>query len=156
MAVPREWGIAAMSAAIVAGLVSTSIWAAGSKWWPFADEEASALVGGCAPFNLYGQNQFQPYGTNTRAEPSPSAEVVGGFSPNELVTVDGWVRTRTPYPTNTPPWNSDAWFHLANDQGWVPFAAVRAVPTSHDPDNGFGPGSDPAPLDEECAGSIRS
>lgn len=156
MAAPREWRFAAISAAVAAGLITAGILAAGSAWWPFDEDHASALVGGCVPFDLYAQNQFEPYGTNTRAEPYPSSEVVGGFSPNELVTVDGWVRTRTPYPTNTSPWNSDAWFHLSNDQGWVPFAAVRSVPTSHDPENGFGPGSDPAPLDEDCRGSIRT
>lgn len=146
-----------MSAAVVAGLIATAIWTASTGLFGLlrSDEKTSSLVGGCAPFTLFAQNQFDPFGAKIRLEPRPDSETEGSFAPNETIIVDGWVRGRSPYPTNTPPWNSGVWFHLSNNEGWVAFAAVRAVPT--DPSQGnFAEGSDPAPLDQECAGSIRT
>ena len=86
-----------MSAAIVAGLVVAALVALFAH---ILSEQGSqdSLVGGCAPFNLYAQNQFKPYGTLLWASPSPTASNQPAFSPNQLVTVDGWVRERTPYP----------------------------------------------------------
>lgn len=90
-------------------------------------------------------------GAAARAEPTPTANKVGSFAPNGLIPLDGWVRTRAAYPANTPPWNSDVWFHLADNSGWVTFAAVRADPTVPDP-SGFSPdGGRPALTDESCS-----
>ena len=128
---------------------STAPW-----WWRVVFDGRDGLVGGCEPFNLHAQNQFDPLGTKIWEAPSPTADSFHGFAPNELITVDGWVRTRAPYPSNQPPWDSDVWFHLANGAGWVTFAGVRADPT--DPSAGnFGDGSSPAPVDPDCAGSYR-
>jgi hypothetical protein len=151
---PREWSWPAISAAIVAGLVVAGLVAAIAHFW--SGGSTDSLVGGCAPFNIYAQNQFKPFGTLLWASPSPVAPNSPGFSPNQLITVDGWVRTRTPYPSNQPPWDSDVWFHLADNGGWVTFAGVRAVPTTPDPQGGFGPGSSPAPLASSCAGTYRN
>lgn len=142
----------AIALAIVVAVLSAST----SPWWwdRLTGSEHDSLVGGCEAFNLYAQNQFDPLGTKIWDAPSPTADSHRGFSPNELIAVDGWVRTRSPYPPNSPPWDSDVWFHLANDAGWVTFAGVRADPT--DPSAGnFAEGSSPAPTDPACAGTYR-
>src|SRR4051794_25721992 len=61
---------------------------------------ARKMVGGCAPFSLYAQNEFEPYGTATRASPTPTGDKLGGFAANELIPVDGWVISQPAYPTN--------------------------------------------------------
>ena len=142
----------AVGLAVVVAVLSL----AGAPWWWgwIFDDDASGLVGGCGVFQVHAQNQFDPLGTKIWEEPYPDAESSGGFAPNQTFNVDGWVRTRPAYPTNSDPWNSDAWFHLANDAGWVSFAGVRADPT--DPDDGnYGAGSSPVPLDSDCAGTFR-
>jgi hypothetical protein len=150
---PREWSWQAISAAIAAGLIVAGLVALVAHVWPKSSPDS--LVRGCAPFNIYAQNQFKPYGALLWASPSPTAPNSPGFSPNQLITVDGWVRTRSPYLSNQSPWDSDVWFHLADNGGWVDFAAVRAVATTPDPQGGFGAGSSPAPLASSCAGTYR-
>ena len=151
---PREWSWQALSAAIVAGLIVAGLVALLAH--VLSQSSQDGIVGDCTPFNLYAQNQYEPYGTLLWASPSPTASNSPAFGPNQLITVDGWVRERTPYPSNQPPWDSDAWFHLADNSGWVTFAGVRATPTTPDPQGGYGPGSSPAPLDSRCAGTFRS
>jgi hypothetical protein len=145
-------GFAVALAIVMAVLTATTApW-----WWDYLfARDRDGLVGGCEPFNLYAQNQFDPLGAKIWAEPSPTADSSHGFAPNELLTVDGWVRTRSPYPSNPAPWDSDAWFHLANGAGWVSYAGVRADPTDPSTAGNFGEGSSPAPLDPVCAGSYR-
>jgi hypothetical protein len=58
---PREWGWQAFSAAIVAGLIVAGVVTLAAKVWPKGSSDG--LVGGCAPFNVYAQNQFKPFGT---------------------------------------------------------------------------------------------
>lgn len=114
----------------------------------------ASFVGGCEPFTVHAQNRYEPSGAAIRAAPLRSAKKVGSFDPNELVTLDGWVRTQSAYPTNTPPWDSDVWFHLADDSGWVSFAGVRSDPTTLDM-TGLAPdGGRPAPTAPECSGSV--
>lgn len=122
-----------------------------------ADEGSStpsSFVGGCGTFALHAQNQYLPYGAAGREQPSRTSRKVASFEPNEIISVDGWVIAQPGYPTNPEPLNSGAWYHLADDSGWVGFAAVRANPTSPDPDT-HGVGSFYAPLDEDCRGSVR-
>lgn len=121
-----------------------------------APDGVASFVGGCAPFTVYAQNRWEPFGASGRATPAPTGTKVRSFSSNELVAVDGWVRTRAPYLANKPPFNSDVWFHLADDSGWVAFAAVRADPTVPDPTGGFSDdGGRPAPMAAECSGSVQ-
>ncbi len=123
-------------------------------WNKLTSDDPDDFVGGCAAFTVYAQNQFDPVGTKVWAEPRPTADNSHGFAPNELVKVDGWVRTQTPYPSNSSPWDSDAWFHLSNGAGWVSFAGVRSVPT--DPSQGnFAAGPGAVPLDQDCDGRWR-
>ena len=75
-----------------------------------------------------------------------------GLDPGEVAVV---VSVIEPFIDNTPPCDADVWFHLADDSGWVTFAGVRAAATVPDPESGFGPGSDPVPLDPSCQGSYR-
>jgi hypothetical protein len=150
---PGNWSIKALSAGVAASLIAAGIWALATKL--SSDDAPRSLVGGCAAFNLHAQNQFDPVGTLIWDSPSPTSTSFRGFSPNQLITVDGWVRTRSPYPTNSAPWDSDIWFHLANDAGWVTFAGVRSVPTGPGPNGNQEPGSDPAPVDSACAGTLR-
>lgn len=115
----------------------------------------ASFVGGCEPFNVHAQNRWDPIGASRWDAPMPTAKKSPAFGGNELVSVDGWVRTRAAYPTNSPPWNSSVWFHLADDSGWVSFAGVRAEPTPEDPSGQSDEGGRPAPTSDECAGSVR-
>jgi len=156
------WRLPALVAAVVAGVLAVVVTGAATDLWRQAlgdDAEVRSIVGGCEPFSVYSQNRWEPLGAKTRVDPyRESPDVVGGsHAPNELVVVDGWVRTRAAYPQNTSPWNSDVWFHLADNSGWVPFAAVRADPTVPDPTGGFSDdGGAPVALDEDCQGSVRT
>ena len=140
-----------LTSVAAAGLIATGVWL-----WRSSSDDKDHLVGGCAPFNVYSQYQFRPYGTLRWSAPEPTAPRTPGFSENELITVDGWVKAQSPYAaSNTPPWNADVWFHLADDGGWVTYAGVRSAATQPDPEGGFGPGSDPVPLDPDCQGTYR-
>lgn len=116
-----------------------------------APRGVAELIGGCAPYRVFAQNRWEPFGAALRAQPMIEANQLGGYSPNQSIPVDGWVRTRAAYPSNPAPWNSDVWFHLADDSGWVSYAGVRADPSRPT-------GSDdgrPAPTPPECSGAIR-
>jgi hypothetical protein len=115
----------------------------------------ASLVGGCDPFTVHAQNRYDPVGTSVRAAPLPTARKVRGYAPNELIAVDGWVRTQPAHGTNRPPFDSDVWFHLADDSGWVSFPGVRADPTQYDPTGLAEDGGRPAPTPEECSGTYR-
>lgn len=119
-----------------------------------APRGVTGFSGGCEPFTLYSQNRWAPVGTAVRAAPNIQTTKVSSFAPNEVLTVDGWVRSRAPYPENPAPWNSDAWFHLADDSGWVSFAGVRVEPTYYDESLQSDDGGAPAPLIEECRGIL--
>ena len=104
---------------------------------------------------MFAQNRWDPMGAAVRAAPMPTADTVAGFGSNELVPVDGWVRTRAPYEHNRPPWDSDVWFHVADGSGWVSYAAVRADATVPDPSLQSREGGRPVPLDESCSATLR-
>jgi hypothetical protein len=76
----------------------------------------------------------------------------GFFAANQTVLVDGYVHGRPAYPTNSPPYNSDVWFHLADGSGWVSFASVRAIPTSFDATGQNNDPQDAAPTPAACEG----
>jgi hypothetical protein len=113
------------------------------------------FVGGCDRFRVFAQNRWMPYGATRRVAPDPKADANGNFDPNQLISINGYVRTQAAYPTNPPPFNSDVWFHVADDSGWVPLAAVRAQPTTQDPTGLDAFGGQPVPLAEDCAGTNR-
>ncbi len=149
--------LAALAVSVGAGLII---------WWAQASfgggdslplpEGVTGMVGGCEPFSVHAQNRWDPVGAKARVAPLREAADAESFAPNELIAVDGWVRTRAAYPTNTTPWNSDVWFHLADNTGWVSFAAVRADPTSYDPTGFEEDGGRPVPLDGDCSATVRS
>ena len=118
-------------------------------WWPLLTSDktiaASATARGCAPFQVFSQNQWPPYGAMTRTRPSVAAPPISALAPNEPIAVDGWIDAAAPYRANPRPFNSNVWFRLANRQGWVSFAAVRAIPTAHDPDPSHGGEAAPTP-----------
>jgi hypothetical protein len=110
---------------------------------------------GCKKFGVYAQNRWVPLGAAERKTPDVLAAKIGGFAGNEMVAVNGWTHTDTPaYPTNSPPWNSNVWFHLANSNGWVSFAGVRGEPITPDP-TGLNEGGRPAPTTPECEGKYK-
>jgi hypothetical protein len=92
---------------------------------------ASGFTGGCGAFVVYAQNRWEPYGAAIRAEPSVRAKQIGSYDPNQVIAVDGWVHAEVAYPTNSAPYNSDVWFHLANEPGWVSFGG--GARHAHDP-----------------------
>lgn len=115
----------------------------------------AAFIGGCEPFTVFAQDRWRPRGAAVRMAPVPESPKIASFSGNALVAVDGWVRTRPPYPHNPAPFDNEYWFHLADDSGWVAFAGVRADSTPFDP-TGLDPnGGRPAPLDGDCSGVVR-
>ena len=140
----------AISLAVAGGIVVR----AGERE-PCAPEGVMCFVGECEPFSVYAQNRYDPIGTSIRATPRREGRKVGSFAPNELVPVDGWVRSQSAYPHNTPPFDNDVWFHLADDRGWVAFAGVRADPTTPVADPGDTDGGRPAPIPAECSGTFR-
>jgi hypothetical protein len=112
------------------------------------------IVGGCEPFAVFAQNRWAALGAVRRAEPIATATEIGQYAGNEIISVNGWIRARAPYPTNTSPWNSDVWFHVT-DGGWVAFAAVRADPTFEDKTLLSNDGGRPVPLDLNCSATRR-
>jgi hypothetical protein len=112
------------------------------------------FVGGCAPFRVFAQNRWLPYGAAIRSGPSIHNKQLAARDPNQSITVNGWVHGDVAYPTNRAPWNNDVWFHLADGAGWVSFAGVRATPTDRDP-TGRAEGGTPAPVRAACQGEAQ-
>lgn len=119
-----------------------------------AGSAIAGMSGGCPAYQIFAQNRWAPYGTAIREQPNVLSTQVGSYPGNMSISVNGWVHGRAAYPTNTPPWNSDIWFHLADGAGWVSFPGVRAVPTSHDP-TGLASGGDPAPTPSSCQAAVE-
>lgn len=115
------------------------------------------ITGGCEPFMVYGQNRWAPVGAKVLAEPYSAAKRLTGVAPNKIVYVDGWVRTEIAQPSKrgNPPWDSDVWFHLKDDEGWVSFAGVRARPTTLDPTGFEADGGAPAVTIPSCQAALR-
>lgn len=115
------------------------------------------VIGGCERFAVYSQGRLTPVGAAIRADPFPSAPQIGSRSPNVVISVDAWVRTEAPYPDNPKPWDSDVWFHLTGDDGWVSFAGVRGAVSY--PDGTDGPSNGGQPVDyealPECEAELR-
>jgi hypothetical protein len=108
--------------------------------------------GGCDSFSLIVQNQWQPYGSVVRVAPNTLARGVSNLAGNQTVKVDGWVHGQAAYPTNPMPWNSDAWFHLADGTGWVPYAGLRTAPTAEESGQPRADGTAAPPLSPKCLG----
>ena len=87
------------------------------------------MSGGCAPFQVFAQNRWKPYGAAIRAQPNVLSELVGTEPGNFSLSVNGWVYSRPAYPTNTPPWNNGVWYHLTDGAGWVSLR-VRVIPAA--------------------------
>lgn len=113
------------------------------------------FVGGCQRFSVFAENRWLPVGAVVRAAPSRSARQVGFYAANSLIPIDGWVRTQAALPSNKPPFDSDVWFHQADNEGWVSYAAVRADPTTTDTTGFSSDGGRPVPADPSCSGSVR-
>ncbi len=120
------------------------------------ESASSNFQGGCKPSIVYAQNRWLPYGAAERSAPNLKAQKIGGYSPNEAITVDGWLHSGTQvYPNNQPPFNSDVWFHDANKPfGFISFAGVRAALTR--PDTSLqAAGGPPAQLGANCEGTLK-
>jgi hypothetical protein len=150
-----------LAATIVVAVLAAS---SGPWWWQYTPWGKSrpqlppgvvGFSGGCDAFQVFAQNRWDPIGTVVRAQPNVNSKNVGTYGPNQSITVNGWVHSRPAYPTNTAPWNSDIWFHVADDSGWVSFPGVRAAPVAHDP-TGLDPyGGTPAPTSGSCEGAVQ-
>ena len=104
-------------------------------------------AGDCDRFPVYAQGRWPPMGTAVRSEPTRAAPQTDSVQPNVIISVDGWVRSDAPYPTNPAPWNENVWFRLTDRSGWVSFAGVRASPSHADGTEG---GGQPVELIDEC------
>lgn len=143
------WKPATLTAGVVANLVATVLWQAGA----FATHEVSQQSpspSGCAPYGVYAQNRWQPVGTRKLDQPTALGNKIGGFAPNEIISVDGWVHGTPINAHNQPPFDSDIWLRLSDRTGWVAWAATRGVPTTPDPTN-LADGGTPAPAPAACA-----
>lgn len=154
----RLWGVVLL----LASLVVAAVMVIGpdrlqAVVQPDEGSDITGMTGGCEPFRVYAQNRWAPLGTKVLAAPTygPDTEQVDAIAPNKVVWVDGWVRGNVAYPTNSTPWNSNVYFHLSDDSGWVTFAGVRAVPTSPDP-TGYSPdGGKAVQVIDECEGMLQ-
>lgn len=115
----------------------------------------TGMAGGCGSFQVFAQNRWPVYGAALREQPNVLSKQIGGFPGNKSITVNGWVHGRAAYPTNTPPWNNDVWYHLADGSGWVSFGGVRATPTSQDPSGQSKDGGPPATISSNCQGATK-
>jgi hypothetical protein len=151
--------------ALVIALIAGTILATGPPfWWKYLHHSKAPtgspagvlrFAGGCAPFQIFAQNRWEPYGAAVRTGPDVRRKQISNFDGNHSIAVDGWLHGSVAYPTNRPPWNSDIWFHLADNSGWVSYAGVRGVPTIHDP-TGLSPdGGEPAPTLAKCQGAAQ-
>jgi len=178
---PRQSGRDKFVALVVAPLLLGILLASSAPWWlryidpgrtpastpnagaPLSQDSSPALpevrvvgfIGGCSPYRVVSQNRYNPPGARKLIAPDVLSQQVGGFRENEIVVVDGWVHGSVAYPYNRPPFNNDIWFHLADDSGWVSFAAVRANPTALDPTGFDEDGGTPAVAPMECEGAIQ-
>jgi len=125
------------------------------SWASPTPSDVTAMTGGCAPFQVFAQNRWQPYGARQLAGPNLQSRVIGPIAPNKTIYVNGWVHGAVAYPLNSPPWNSDIYFHLADNSGWVTFAGIRAVPTDQDPTGHSPDGGVPAATLGACQGAIQ-
>ena len=107
-------------------------------------------AGDCDRFPVYAQGRALPMGTAVRSEPTIAAPQTDSIQPNVIISVDGWVRSDAPYPTNPDPWNENVWFRLTDRSGWVSFAGVRASPSHADGTDGPAEGGWPVELLDEC------
>ena len=139
-------------------------------WWKYvpghANDASSATAntvshagvigfeGGCAPFIVYAQNRWLPYGAAIRSAPRITSKQLASRDPNQVIPVDGWVHSQVAYTTNKPPWNTDIWFHLADGAGWVSFAGVRSTVTDQDMTL-RADGGPPVPLAATCQGAAQ-
>jgi hypothetical protein len=115
-----------------------------------ANDDHQSRYKACDKFGVVAQNRWAPLGAAVRSEPDiASPKVAPGFAGNETIAVDGWAYTTAAYPNNSPPYNSNIWFHLANREGWVTFAAVRGETTAPDR-TGQANGGEPAPTPADC------
>ncbi|WP_035127800.1 hypothetical protein [Conexibacter woesei] len=112
------------------------------------------FVGGCAPYQVYAQDRWRPYGALIHPTPSTLSRSNGAYNGNQVIAVNGWVESQVAYPTNTAPFNNDIWFHLADGAGWVSFGGVRATPVAQDP-TGLADGGPPAPAPKKCEGAVQ-
>jgi hypothetical protein len=145
-------------------IVLAVVFATGPPWWfKYIHASASAaprvqavgMSGGCAPFQVFAQNRWDPIGTSVRMQPNILSDKNGSFAPNESISVDGWVHGRPAYPTNPAPWNSDIWYHLTDGAGWVSFAGVRASPTGYDPTGLSSDGGPAVAVSASCEGAVQ-
>ena len=122
------------------------------------------FVGGCDRFVVYSQDRWPPPGVSLRVDPfpwshkidtDPFTSGINGINVHTAIYVDGWVATESPYPTNPDIWNSDAWFHLEDDSGWVSFAGVRSREAYRGENDGPAGGGQPVALRPECEGELR-
>ena len=136
---PAHWKPSALAAGVTASLIAAAV--VYGVHLAEQNVEHPPYYAGCITFGVIAQNRYAPAGTRQLAHPAPLAATTGpGFGPNEIISVDGWIHGTPAYPNNTPPFDSDVWFRLADHKGWVSFAGVRAVATAmttpDDPDGG--------------------
>ncbi|MYA40580.1 MAG: hypothetical protein F4Z31_02320 [Gemmatimonadetes bacterium] len=117
---------------------------------PPPETTSAPTAGDCDRFPVYAQGRWTQIGTAVRSEPTRAAPQTDSIQPNVIISVDGWVRSDAPYPTNDPPWNEDVWFRLTDRSGWVSFAGVRASPSHLGGTDGPAEGGWPVELKPEC------
>jgi hypothetical protein len=148
----------AFSLVLVVGGASSAPWWWHELPWAHGDRLPPGVVGfsgGCDAFQVYAQNRWVPYGASVRAAPNIDSTFERGLPGQFAFDVNGWVHSRPAFPTNTAPWNSDVWFHMADNSGWVDFAAVRAEPVAQDPTGLSTDGGVPVPTTNNCEGSLQ-
>ena len=99
---------------------------------PSTPTTAKQLLPNCAPVMVRAQNRFLPPGAALRSKPSrDKKDIVGSFAPNATLLVDGWTHSGTIYAEHTKAdkyghsFENDVMLHVAGNQGYVAYQAVR-------------------------------
>lgn len=81
------WISFVLSVILAAATLGSAPW-----WWhlafPSSEASASAVVGmsgGCAPFQIFAQNRWKPYGVAIRAQPNVLSQLEGSDPGNFVV-----------------------------------------------------------------------
>ncbi len=151
---PEAAPVTAPTAPVATSAATTAAPTSTTERVPGPMDPTVEVIGGCDRFAVYSQGRWPPPGAAVRVDPFPSAPQIGSRQPNVLISVDAWVKTEAPYPDNEEPWDSDAWFHLTGDDGWVSFARVRAAESHAGDTDGPHGGGQPVELRPECEGEL--
>ncbi|GIE24608.1 hypothetical protein [Winogradskya humida] len=95
---------------------------------------AVSVAGGCSPFIVWSQNEWEPYGVKVMTDTTVTRTIVRNVAPNDILEVSGWQKGFNPHAGNPGEFGRPIWFRLADGSGWLHMAGVRTGSTVHEDD----------------------